>query len=266
MAPDLENSLVTLASSGGLDRLKALLPGGHESLSEETVQHLLEAAARGANLDVLNFLLSHYPTVHLNEGIVRGSIYTRSISIFKALLDRDPSIINMRFDMRGTPLVIACQSQQNPEYLRFLLEAGADPNMDPDTSIFPLALVASFYTDPAAIGVLLQHGARPEGTGALAYAAMRGKEAMVLNLLEYGARPEAEANANPAGYYAMPSPLHVAISHGHDSIVRLLLQRGADPNTTDHRGLTAIEITKQMEIDGKDVSKMLEALGAARLS
>lgn len=261
MTPDLEDSLAILASAGDLDQLKALLPSDHEPLSEGIVQHLLEAAAKGSNLDVLKFLLDHCPTARLNEEIVRGSIYTRSIPIFKALIARDPSIVNMRFDMRGTPLVTACQSQQNVEYLQLLLEAGADPNMDPDTSTYPLALVASFYADPAAIDVLLQHGARPKGTGALAYAAMKGKEAMVLRLLECGARPEAEANAKPGGYYAMPSPLHAAVSHGHDGVVRLLLQHGANPNATDSRGLTAIEIVKQMETDGKNVSKMLEVLG-----
>lgn len=261
MSSDLGNSLVAMASSGDLDELEAMLSSGQESPSEETIQNLLEAAAKGSNLKVLKYLLSRYPTVHLNEEIVRGSIYTRSIPIFKALLARDPSIINMRFDMRGTPLIIACQSKQNVEYLRLLLEAGADPNMDPDTSIYPLALVALFYDDPAAIDVLLQHGARPKGTGALAYAAMKGKEAMVLRLLEGGARPEIEADAARARYHAMPSPLHVAVSHGHDSIVKLLLRHGADPDVTDFRGLTALEIAKETNAEGKDVSKMLEVLG-----
>lgn len=260
MAPDLENSLVTLASAEDLDQLKALLSSSHESPSEETVQYLLETAAKTSNLDVLNFLLNRYPTVHLNEEIIRGSIYTRSIPVFKALLARDPAIINMRFDMRGTPLVVACQSQQNVEYLRLLLEAGADPNMDPDTSTYPLALVASFYADPTAMDVLLRHGALPQGTGALATAAMRGKEAMVLNLLEHGARPEAEASSQTGGYCGMLSPLHVAVSRGHENVVRILLQHGADPNATDEKGLTAMEVAKQMETDGKDVSKVMEVL------
>jgi len=262
MTPDLETSLVTMSSAGDLDRLKALLPSGAVSPSEETVQDLMNAAARSGKLNVVDFLLKQYPTVRLNEEIVRGSIYTRSIAIFNALLVRDPAIINMRFDMRGTPLIVACQSQQDVDYLRTLLEAGADPNMDPDTSMYPLALVASLggYTDAAAIDVLLQYGARPEGTGALAYAAMKGKEAMVLSLLKAGARPEAESNAAPGGYYATPSPLHAAVIHGHESVVRLLLDYGADRHAIDNKGFTATDHAKQMNRDGKDVAKILEML------
>jgi len=263
MTLDLETSLAAASSAGDLDQLKALLPSDYKSISEETVQHLLNAAARGDKLDVVKFLLNQYPTVRLNEEIVRGSIYTRSIALFGALLARDPAIINMRFDMRGTPLIVACQSQQDVDYLRTLLEAGADPNMDPDTSTYPLALVASLsgYTDAAAIDVLLEYGAQPKGTGALAYAAMDGKEAMVLSLLKAGARPESEANAAPGGYHATPSPLHAAVIHGHDSVVKLLLQYGADPGATDNKGLTAMDHVKQMDVNGKDMSRMLEILG-----
>lgn len=257
MAPTLEDALIPMASTEDIDRIKTLL-SGHESPSEETIQALLVAAAKSENHSVINFLLDQYPTVPLNEEIFRGAVNTGSIPVTKALLARDPAIINLPFDMRGSALIVACMGRQSAEYLRFLLEAGADPNMDPDAAAFPLVLLAYLYADPVAMDMLLKHGARPEGTGALACAAGKGKEAMVLRLLEYGARPEAEARAY--GVSNTGSPLHIAVSHGHDGVVGLLLQHGADPNATDHNGSTAIEIAKQMELDGKDVSKMLELL------
>ena len=134
--------------------------------------------------------------------------------------------------------------------------------MDPDAAAYPLALVASLYTDPAAIDVLFKHGARPEGTGALACAAQKGNKDMVRSLLDGGACPEAEAKA--LCVYNTGSPLHGAVRHGHVGVVELLLRYGADITAVDHTGLTAIEIAKQMEsdgVDGVDVSKILDILG-----
>lgn len=84
---------------------------------------------------------------------------------------------------------------------------------------------------------------------------------MVLRLLDHGDRTEAAANAKPGGDHDMLSALHAAIEHGHERVVKLLLQHGADPNADEYRGLTALELAKQMEVNGKDVSNMLEPLG-----
>lgn len=257
MTPKLEDSLITMASAGDVDQMRTLLTAGQESQSEETIQNLLMTAAKSSHLDVINFLLAQYPSVPLNEEIVRAAVNIGSISIFEALLARDPSLINMHFDRRGTPLIVACMGQQAVEYLRFLLEAGADPNQDPDAAAFPLALVAALYTDPAAINLLLQHGARLERSGALAAAARRGNEPMIRYLLDCGACLDADAPA--IGTDA--SPLHIAVRAGHAGVARILLQHGADPNATDANGATTIEVAKQMRLKGKDISEMIEVLG-----
>lgn len=236
--------------------MKALL-SEHESPPDETIQHLLVAAAKGEKLEVVNFLLDQYPTVPLDEEIFRGAVNTGSIPVTKALLARDPAIINMPFDHRGSALIVACMGRQKVEYLQFLLEAGADPNMDPDAAAYPLVLVASLYTDPDAVDLLVKHGANLHGTGALACAAQKGREAMVLRLLKCGARPDDQAKRYRT-YGGIP--LHGAVSHGHEGVVRSLLQHGADPHVTDHNCSTAMEVAKKMELDGKDVSNILEIL------
>lgn len=261
MTPDLEDSFITVASAGDVDQLRTLLTDGQESPSEEIIQNLLTTAAKSSHLDVVTFLLAQYPSTPLNEEIVRAAVNTGSISIFAALLARDPSLINMHFDKRGTPLTVACMGQQKVEYLRFLLEAGADPNQDPDAAAFPLALVAALYADPALIDLLLQHGARLERSGALAAAAHLGNEPMLRRLLERGAHPDADADAMGNG----ASPLHVAVSAGHGGVARILLRHGgADPNAADASGTTAIELAKQMRLQGKDMSEMIEVLGGER--
>ncbi|KAF2128255.1 ankyrin [Dothidotthia symphoricarpi CBS 119687] len=240
MTPELGKSLINMAAAADVDQMRTLLATGEESPSEETIQSLLTTAAGGSHLDVVNLLLTQYPTVSPNEEVVRAAVYTGSIPIFKALLARDSSLINMQFDRRGTPLIVACMSKQTVEYLRFLLEAGADPNQDPDAASFPLALVAAFYTDPAAIDLLLEHGARLERSGALSAASRRGNEPMIYYLLERGIRLDTDAPT--MGTDALP--LHVAVKSGHAGAARILLQHGADPDTTDASGATAFEVAK----------------------
>lgn len=98
----------------------------------------------------------------LNEETIRAAVYSGSIDLFATLLSKDPTIINYQFDRRGTPLALACQSQQPVNFLEFLLKQGADPNQDPDVAPFPLASVAAFYSDTSAAALLLEHGAKLE--------------------------------------------------------------------------------------------------------
>ncbi|KAK5624989.1 hypothetical protein RRF57_013355 [Xylaria bambusicola] len=63
----------------------------------------MATAAKGSHLDVVTFLLAQYPSVSLNEEIVRAAVNTGSTRIFAALLGRDSSIINMQLDRPVRP-------------------------------------------------------------------------------------------------------------------------------------------------------------------
>ena len=155
MTSGIEDSLLDMASIGDTAQIRSLLSARQEPPSETIIQNALTIAAKSSHLEVVELLLNQYPSVPLNEELARGAVNTGSILIFSTLLTHDPSIINMQFDHRGTPLIVACMGRQNISYLTFLLEAGADPNQDPDAAAFPLALVAALYTDSGAIDLLL---------------------------------------------------------------------------------------------------------------
>ncbi|KAG9573143.1 hypothetical protein KCV01_g18776, partial [Aureobasidium melanogenum] len=246
MTSEPEDTLLNLALAGDIAQMRTLLMASEEQPSEITIQHLLIVAVKRSDIGVVELLLEQYPLVTLNEEIVRGAANTGSIPIFEILLARDPSIINMPFDTRGSPLIVACMGRQTTEYLKFLLEAGADPNQDPDAATYPLALVAALYSDTDAIDLLLRHGARLDHSGSLAAAARLGNEPTIRRLLDRGARLDND------GYSlgALTSPLHVAVEAGRIGVVRVLLQRGADPNTTDASGATAIDVARQMKFKG----------------
>ncbi|KAJ6781260.1 hypothetical protein PWT90_10245 [Aphanocladium album] len=248
--------LIKAATTGDVALLRTGLTGADPS--EETVQSLLVAAVSDSQIDITEFLLAQYPSVPLNEEVVRAAVNTGSMAIFGALLARDPACINMQFDMRGSPLIVACMGQQNLEYLKYLLEAGADPNQDPDAAAYPLALVAALYSEVAAVDLLLQHGARIEYSGALAAAAQRGNQTMLCYLLDRGARPQTDG---PATSPKTPV-LHVAVKAGHTEVARVLLEHGADLNEKDASGVSAIELVKNMQSKGKDMNEMLIILGA----
>jgi hypothetical protein len=253
MVPDTEDSL-----TGDVAQIRTLLRSCEESPSEESIQQLLTTAAKSSNLETMTFLLDQFPGIPPSEEVVRGAINSGTIEVVKALLVREPSLVNMHFDRRGTPLIVACMGQQRVEFLQFLLEAGADPNQDPDGATFPLVLVAALYTDPAVIDLLLQHGAHLEDSEALAAAARRGNETMVLRLLERGANPTADRSSIRSRFN--DSPLNMAVKFGHPEVVKILLQHGADPTVADGGSISSIQVAEEMRSGGKEVSRILELL------
>ena len=256
MTSELGDPLLDMASAGDVAQMRALLLARQEPPPEETIQNALTTAAKHSHLDIVKLLLSRYLSVPLNEEIVRVAVNTGSTPIFQALLAYDPSIINMQFDHRGTPLIVACMGRQDISYLNLLLEAGADPNQDPDAAAFPLALIAALYTDPGVIDLLLSYGAKIEHSGALAAAARRGNEIMLQRLLDRGARIEDDAPDIAVGSL----PLHIAVKAGHLDVVKMLLENGADATVEDAGGATVFDLIKRMGDDGKDVSQITEIL------
>ncbi|KAK6953069.1 hypothetical protein Daesc_005369 [Daldinia eschscholtzii] len=183
----------------------------------------------------------------LNENTIRAAVYSGSIDRFTTLLSEDPKIINYQFDRRGTPLALACQSQQ-PARIQTKI---------PTLHHFPLASVAAFYNDTSAAKLLLQHGAKLEHSGALAAAAGRGNETMVRYLLENGAQQDKDVVEGRIPEHA----LHIAARKGYVGIVKLLLEHGAELGQKDANGRTALEVVKEVEEkDGTDLSEIRNLL------
>jgi hypothetical protein len=232
MTEALQIQFQAAVSSGDAAELAQLIDN-NESPSDETVQALTREAASEASVPVLRLLLKKFPSVPLHEDTLRASIYTGCVTTFATLMEKDPTIATKQFDHRGTPLTVACMSQQPIEYLRFLLEAGADPNQDPDVAAFPIALVAAFYKNTAAADLLLDYGAKLQNSGALSAAAQRGNECMLRHLLKLGAKPETDTTI-VNGHSG--SPLHNAARNGQVGCLKILLEHGADVGELNSRG------------------------------
>lgn len=256
MATNLEDRIQEAAASGDIKQLSRLIQTA-DPLPDRTVQSLLRKAATTSQPFIIKFLIEQFPSIPLDEETIRAAVYSGSIPVFSALLAKDPSAVKMQFDMRGTPLIIACMAKKPIDFLRFLLEAGADPNQDPDAAAFPLALVAAFYVDIEVINLLLEYGAKIEHSGALSTAAQFNNEAMIRHLLHCGAKPETDA----AERLPFQSPLNVAIRKGNIEALKILLDSGADITLVDAKGLDARATAEEMERKrGNNITKILHLL------
>ncbi|KAI5925404.1 ankyrin repeat-containing domain protein [Camillea tinctor] len=257
MESDLPTPFMEAATSGDVERLKQAIETQKASLSEKAIQGLLTAVAWKSHEPIVSLLLSNYPSLPIEEETVRAAIYSGFIPLCSALFSRDPSLVNLAFDRRGTPLIIACLSRQSNSFLTFLLESGADPNQDPDVSPYPIAAVAAFYEDTDAAALLLRHGAEMKHTGALTAAAARGNDIILRYLLENGADHETDCVQSGRPDLA----LHVAAKRGYISAAKILLEHGVDPCVKNAEGKTALETVEEVEKwDGKNLSEIKEIL------
>ncbi len=116
---------------------------------------------------------------------------------------------------RKTALHIACENN-DPEMVAFLLEQGADVNIPNENNYLPFNYVP---TDNKISQLLIDKGT--DLNKALIGAAKKGELSQASLLLSLGA----EVN------YQNSSPLYDAAEHGHNDVVKLLLENGATTPT-----------------------------------
>src|SRR5262249_39364785 len=143
-------------------------------------------------------------------------IQTGNVEKIKALLARNPKLINDKGRYSSTPLQIAAW-QGRMEIVKLLLAAGAELD----------ATSAASLGDAAQLAALLED--KPWQTNPpnkpLHAAAERGDRKSVELLLAYGADPNLDYGfGNVRGPY---TPLSTAVTSGHYEITKILLEHGA---------------------------------------
>jgi ankyrin repeat protein len=126
---------------------------------------------------------------------------------------------NARNDFEATPLM---WSVVEPEKVRMLVAAGADVNAKSKMGRTPVWLAAANDGSSATVKLLLESGARLDGTEILAATAANDMATIRL-LLEKGAKVNVK---DPVG----TTPLLNAAANGNTKAAEMLLARGADVN------------------------------------
>jgi len=227
----MASELVRAAGRGDVRRVRDLLGSGQpadaSSLGGRTALH---AAAEGGHVTVASMLLE--AEAEVNVGDLHGK----------------------------SPLHLAAAAGHLPMVM-LLIEAGADVDAVDVSGNSPLHdAVWARRRDVARR--LLAAGANARsathcGVTALHAAAAVGQLDIARDLLDHGANVNAAARytslveaVSPPGMpevhpvRAGATPLHWAYDHRHADVVRLLLDRGADPRASDETGATAIPLRR----------------------
>lgn len=173
----------------------------------------------------------------------------------KAILEKNPDLLNARGINNLTPLLQATLAQQYA-ILRFLVEKGADLNAAGQNGFCPLHLVA-LYGQKELVDLLISKGALIDANNnvqkatPLDMAVRRGQKEVVELLISKGALLNLKDNI---GF----TPLLLAISAGYPDIAQLLLAKGAPIDERDQMGsppLLLAALNGQKDIVGLLISK-----------
>lgn len=211
-------ALQAAARVGNIETVELLLTSGADpNKAGGRYDVPLRAAVQGQHRKVVEILITYNADVNVPVSIDRGWEATSLLHIAIEMNDIDivKSLVHAGADVnaappegsRRSPIIIeACQAG-SLDIIRLLLENGADPNADGPKEPYRLGCSETH------LGI--------ENSSALHVACAAGHEALVQELLAYGV--DLEKHINDSG-----TPLCAAARGGHLSIVRTLLDAGAN--------------------------------------
>ncbi|MCW5782009.1 MAG: ankyrin repeat domain-containing protein [Nitrospirales bacterium] len=231
--------LQTEAAIGNAQSVMELLEKG-ESITETDFRGLtaLHYAAKGGQEGIVDLLLTKGAEINARGNRGETPLYVATYYchrwVVRTLLEKGANVANKFKTNNGlwlAPIFSASGNGCDPIILKYLLNAGADPNeTEPGYGYRPLMFSANIK-DPQTSELLLSAGAKVnhqanDGTTALIVAAWNGNKEVVQLLLASGADPTIRISQTGGplnkGLEPTDTALSVAKRRGHTEVVALL--------------------------------------------
>lgn len=251
--PDGASALVVAAHSGHGSAAAALLDKGADPNAAGVGYSALHAAVLRSDLELVTVLLAHgaNPNLQMTKGTpVRRN--SQDFELPKTLIGATPYLLAAKF--------------LEADIMRALAAGGADTRLPMKDGATPLMAAAG-------MGIVAPAQDEKRGTDRRGLAIIDGGKAepdsQVLDAVSTALALGSDINAaSPAGDTA----LHIAAAQNYGDVVKLLVERGADLNARNARGLTPLGAvltrTGAKNADGplplsrQRIAELLRSLGA----
>jgi ankyrin repeat protein len=219
--PDGASALIVAAHSGHGHVATLLLEKGADPNAAEVGYTALHAAVLRSDSDLVKSLLAH--KADPNAQITKGTPVRRNSQDFEL-----PKTL-----IGATPYLLAAKFLE-ADIMRALAAGGADPRLPMKDGATPLMVAAG-------MGIVAPVQDEKRGTDRRGLAILDGgkvePDSQVLEAVSTALTLGSDINSvNPAGDTAV----HIAAAQGYADVVRLLVERGADLNVRNGRGLTPL--------------------------
>lgn len=233
------------ASEEELSKWKSLLDCQNPVLDESqlSLEQIMCRAIRGKDYTLVRDCISH--GAKLNDWVYGAVSQAMSLELLQVLVPAGLDV-NHKEDRLGG-YIAATASCNQMDLTRYLLQHGADPNRNPLLDLNPALNMAVKGNFMEMAELLIQHGAKVNGLGALAMAAKHGRFEMMKLLFEYGAdvNDDAKDRAEECiDYIEGVTALHEAAKVGRMDSVVFLLNHGANPDLKDEDGQTPLTVAQ----------------------
>ncbi len=265
------NAIHVAIYANSIECLKLLLKYGVDPNSKgRHSRAAIHIALLNGNLEIMKLLISYGADLDYEDIIGTYFLYCVRYNFLdgaKLLLEHGADLSKVSNRDKYSALMCSCMEEEDGEIkplpnskvsslemAKFILSLGVDINYDIyGKTALMIAIRNNNYN---LVDYLLRHGAKPDRAGddqdAVYYAIKYSTKEVLELLLKYGATLD-----NRYGYKGYPkiykeyTVLIVATFYNKVEIVKLLLEKGIDPNTLDYQGNSALSyasVYKQKEI------------------